>query len=349
MWQGIDHSIQTRINIYISEETKDMMDVADLDEIKFAKALVNPEKAIRDATLSNLRKVLTSSKGITELQMLKLWKALFYCFWLADMNAVQMELATNLAENIAIFPKYKGSLLYVEIFFRTIVREWHHLDQYRLDKFYSLIRSMLQKIFLFIRSKKWKTQIVEQFLVILESEVLMKVPNGVRYHMADIYLAEIWKAFDGDISTEQFIMLLGPFISALSNMNDKTFHRRIVKKIFEAYLHNHAAEHETSSEKPHIFRNVSTASLQDIIFESASEEGTREGHRRVLYDLHRNYQLAGSGNTVTKESNEQKNKTKSNQKSGKKKIKDTSVEEDKLMASKPKWCRQSVPVTTQCL
>lgn len=276
------------------------MSLADLDEIKFAKALVNPDKNIRDATITNLRNVMSESKSVSEEQMLKLWKALFYCMWLADMNPVQMELATNVAEMIKAFRKPKGALLYIQMFFRTIVREWHHLDQYRLNKFYTLIRTMLHKAFEYIATKKWKAEILEEFLIILESEVLVKVPNGVRYHMSDIYLSEIWNATDGNVNTEQFLALLRPFISALSGENDKVFHRRIVKRIFEDYLEKHASHHCTSEERPQIFPNVSTESLQEVIFNSAAHEETRDGHRRVLYDLHRSYQLAMKGNVLSK-------------------------------------------------
>jgi hypothetical protein len=216
------------------------------------------------------------------------------------MSPVQMELANNFAEIIKIFPKPKGALMYIQMFFRTIVREWHHLDQYRLNKFYSLIRVVMHKAFEYLASKKWKEQVVEDFLVILQEEVIVMVPNGVRYHMADIYLSEIWNATGGDINTEKFTLLLRPFIGALSGMNDKVFHRRIVKKVFEDYLLNHAAEHPRSAERPQTFPNVSTVALQEIIFDSASHEATTLGHRKVLYDLHRSYQLANKGNTVTK-------------------------------------------------
>lgn len=276
------------------------MSLADLDEIKFAKALVNPDKSVRDGTIASLRTVLAASKNITDTQMLKLWKALFYCMWLADMNPVQMELAVNVAEIIKVFPKPKGALLYIRMFFRTIVREWHHLDQYRLNKFYSLIRSMLHKALEYLAVKKWKSDILADFLEILESEVLVKVPNGVRYHMADIYISEIWNATQGNINTEEFLALLKPFTDALSKVEDKVFHKRIVQRIFEDYLEKHAAHHEVSQERPQIFPNVSTESLQEIIFNSAAQEDTKEGHRKVLYALHRSYQLACQGNILTK-------------------------------------------------
>lgn len=276
------------------------MSLADLDEIKFAKALVNPDKLVRDATLSSLQSVLAQSKNITDVQMLKLWKALFYCMWLADMNPVQMELATNVADMIKVFPKPKGALLYIQMFFRTIVREWHHLDQYRLNKFYTLIRSIVHKSFEYIAGKKWRGEVVQEFLGILETEVLLKVPNGVRYHMADIYLSEIWNATQGEVSTEQFLVLLQPFVAALSAMDDKVFHQRIVKKIFQDFLENHSAHLQQSAERPQVFTNVSTASIQAAIFDSAAHKSTKESHRKVLYELHKAYQLACQGNKLTK-------------------------------------------------
>lgn len=272
---------------------------ATLEEIKFAKALVNPDKSVRDATIASLRNVITSCKTIDEMQMLKLWKALFYCMWLADMNPVQMELATNVAEMLKLFPKSNCALLYIRIFFRTIVREWHHLDQYRLNKFYSLIRAMLLRSFEYLVEKKWKSEITAQFLELLDTEVLKKVPNGVRYHIADIYLSEIWNATKGNISTEQFLYILQPFLNALSSADDKVFHGRIVKRVFESYLENHAAE---NTDKPHVFSKVSTKALQDALFETAAHNDTKESHRKSLYALHKGYQLALGSNIVVKES-----------------------------------------------
>lgn len=267
----------------------------DAEQIKFARALVNPDKAIRDATLETLRKTVSKWKTVSELEMLKLWKSLFYCMWLADMSPVQQELAERMANLINSFHNADMALFYVQMFFRTIVREWHHLDQYRLNKFYSLIKVMLQKIFVYIRDKQWDSALLGRFLAILKSEVLAQVPNGLRYHIADIYLEELWNATNGEVDTDVFLAVLKPFLETLASAEDKSFHARVVKRVFQGFVDHHAAQSQSApvmgaEEGPKKFLSVSTQRVADAVFDIAADENTREGHRRTVYELHKSFQ-----------------------------------------------------------
>ena len=279
----------------------------DNDEQKFARALVNPDKSIRDATIRNLEKVVSSWKSSSDIEMLKLWKALFYCMWLADMNLVQQELAEFLAGLVLKFPKTKLSLLYIQMFFRTIMREWHHLDQYRLNKFYSLVRIMLQKSLELVINEGIESKYGSQFLDILVAESLSKVPNGLRYHIADIYLSELWNATHGEVNTDQFLFAIRPFIQALAHSDDSSFQERVLKRIFQGYLDNHSLElNEPSSMDSEensrlVFRNVTTSRIQEVIFNEASDESTRHRYRRGIYDLHRSFQKAALKGEVIKQ------------------------------------------------
>ena len=60
------------------------------DQLTFAKALASPDKGTRDKTvLSLVRYFSKNNNDMTELEMLKLWKALYYCFWLSDKVPIQ--------------------------------------------------------------------------------------------------------------------------------------------------------------------------------------------------------------------------------------------------------------------
>merc|ERR1712070_846823 len=111
-----------------------------------ARALVNPDKQIRDKTVVALQTYIESlHKNFSELDMLKLWKALFYCFWYSDKALIQQEVAEELSKLIHTFTTPARAQLFFQTFFRTMLREWHFIDQYRINKFYVLIRLALRE------------------------------------------------------------------------------------------------------------------------------------------------------------------------------------------------------------
>lgn len=271
---------------------------ATADEQLFAKSLANPNKTIRDKTLKELKKYLSSINDIDDLQMLKLWKALFYCLWLADKSEIHTELSHTLADLMEIFTNQ--SLIftkYLKMFFQIILREWHHLDQYRLNKFYTLIRVMIRKSFQILYNFNWPTNQIEEFLNVLSNEILDKHPNGPRFHICDIYLPELLTATKGDINTENFLLIIKPFLKYLGIANDAIFYNRLYDRIFSDYLTIYAREHCKDPQHPqpenghtlpqhevvagHIshdplnvtcFKHVSSVKLQMVLFEIASSD-----------------------------------------------------------------------------
>ena len=273
---------------------------ASLGEMKFARALANPLKEIRDKTVNDLNKHLSCATKISELDMSKLWKALYYCLWLADKAPIQYELAKRISEMQFSFKKNKLWLLFFKIFFRILFREWDKLDQYRVNKFYTLIRMIVKDSIVKLSSARWPNKTLNNYLQIIEQEILVKKPNGIRFHLADIYLSEIANATNGQISTIHFMKLLSPFFISLSNTDDIIFHERIIKKIFKYYLITFARENNNQNknllEKSNIkstdiyFLNVDTTAIQASIFAIASDPNTRDGYRHQIYALHKEFQ-----------------------------------------------------------
>lgn len=156
--------------------------------VTFARALASPDKEIRDKTLKSLIKYASSLKEITDLEMLKLWKALYYCMWLSDKAPIQQELAGSISELFHSFKSKDVGMLYYRMFYRTMIREWSLLDQHRINKFYYLIRLMLREGLLSMQKSGWTEEGINGLMNILEEEVLTKTPNGLRLHMSDIFL-----------------------------------------------------------------------------------------------------------------------------------------------------------------
>ena len=281
------------------------------DEVKFAKQLVHPDKAVRDDTLRNLQLHLRSVTSFNDFSMLKLWKALYYCLWLADKVPIQQELIGSIVAITTLFATTDVSMLYLQQFYRILFREWASLDQYRVEKFYSLIRAMLNKMLSMIVHSHYSSDLVESLLNLLYTEALVKSPNGIRYHIADIYIEELYKVTGGDVKTTAFMALLRPFIQVITNAAEQGLYMdRIYKQVFTKYLTEYSSESynkrkDSSSDPrdgavadatvsadepvvpPRVFPHMQCKQLQKVVFDLASSDGTASNCRKRLYSLHK--------------------------------------------------------------
>lgn len=66
--------------------------LADSGESKFARALGSVDYHTREGGLQALTTWLSRRHDIAELELLRLWKGIFYCFWHSDKIAVQVGL-----------------------------------------------------------------------------------------------------------------------------------------------------------------------------------------------------------------------------------------------------------------
>jgi hypothetical protein len=81
--------------------------------------------------------------------------------------------------------------LFAKTFFATVRREWGKMDKYRVDKFYTLMRLMLQQVYKYMALRHWNMGIIRLFNDALYEEVLSQTPNGLRFHLIDIALDEL--------------------------------------------------------------------------------------------------------------------------------------------------------------
>jgi len=274
----------------MSEIVKDLPPDAfpDSNEIRFGKLLASNEKKIRDRAVLALEFWLKQRKGLTELDLLKIWKGLFYCMWMCDKVPIQMHLAERLSSMLHVFEDDAVAVLWFQTFASTMRREWEGLDHLRLDKYYSFIRKAVFQSFEWIKHRGWAADAVSKIMLVLESEILKKLPNGLRFHVADLFLDELSKAGAQDISTATFKQLLHPFYKVLCNSKDKHFFKRTKERVFEQLLDFFVEEPE-ASERP-CFEHVDLKGIQAWIFSAASSEETAEKYRAQLYDLHKKFQ-----------------------------------------------------------
>lgn len=164
----------------------------------FIKQLAANDRKTRDRAITSLRTYLSRNTPFTPLDLLKLHKGLFYSMWSADKPKYQQALARDLASLTTVFSTDANTLLYIRTFWETIAREWTGIEALRMDKFLYLVRQMLHAGFALLQKNQWADASVrEQFLDIVAEIPLAprepKVPNGLRYHVIDIYVDELQK------------------------------------------------------------------------------------------------------------------------------------------------------------
>lgn len=162
----------------------------------FVKKLAANDRPTREAALEALRKFLVSrsSSKLPLLEMEKLWKGLYYSMWFCDRPRPQERLAENLGKLYSETIPVKLHGKFLEAFWTVMIKEWPSIDQWRIDKFYLLIRRVLRHNFKQLKSQSWDKKYVDEFL-----DVLVRLPLSgdksisvaLPYHLCDIYMDEL--------------------------------------------------------------------------------------------------------------------------------------------------------------
>jgi len=163
----------------------------------FMKQLAANDRRTRDKAVDSLRSYLRHHKSLSSLELLQLWKGLFYCMWMSDKPRNQQQLARDLAGLVDILPK-ENVVPFLEAFWKTMAREWGGIDVLRMDKFLYLVRQYLSTSFAYFAKGGWKdTERLGEYMDVLKDTPLnardQRIPNGMRYHVIDIYVDEMEK------------------------------------------------------------------------------------------------------------------------------------------------------------
>ncbi|GLB35896.1 putative nucleolar protein,Nop52 [Lyophyllum shimeji] len=214
------------------------------------KHLASTEKKTRDKAIKNLAIFLSdeSRDALSKLEMAKLWKGIFYGFWMSDKPLVQQALATELADLVLTITTTSASLAFLRGFWETIVREWNGIDRLRIDKYYMLVRRFVNASFRLLMRAEWDRDTCKEYNDILTVEggplcpIDPKVPTSLAYHLADIYVEELDKAL-GTLSTSAspplpapLHILLRPFLSLAAQTSTSVTYKRIQSSLLDPLL-----------------------------------------------------------------------------------------------------------------
>lgn len=373
------------------------LDLMNSPEIKFGRLLASPEQRVRHEAVRRLsqylkeRCVIDGGVGLSELDLLKLWKGLWHTLYMADRVPVQDELSKHLVKLIwcvagteeedeyagktyldmydgdednddddddhadgcvvieelvnttgkvyadvedaandsesdegeqeednseeeedemddNLIPHCRGAhlaALFVKTFFQTVRREWGHMDKYRVDKFYTLIRLIMEQVYEYMAKRHWNLGIVRLFNDTIYEEILSQTPNGLSLHLIDLTLEELAKVnakAPMSLTEATFLDVMEPYFAMSQMCAERIVQARVVEKILHGFLDNYSVVSAAANDGDDtmadadeeddslIMDQVHVGTVADFIFQLASDGVTKDEYRESLYETYKKYQ-----------------------------------------------------------
>ncbi|XP_025234418.1 ribosomal RNA processing protein 1 homolog A isoform X1 [Theropithecus gelada] len=213
-------------------------------EIQLAQRLAGNEQVTRDRAVRKLRKYIVArtqraAGGFTHDELLKVWKGLFYCMWMQDKPLLQEELGRTISQLVHAFQTTEAQHLFLQAFWQTMNREWTGIDRLRLDKFYMLMRMVLNESLKALKMQGWEERQIEELLELLTSEILhpsSQAPHGVKSHFIEIFLEELTKVGAEELTADQNLKFIDPFCRIAARTKDSLVLNNITRGIFETIV-----------------------------------------------------------------------------------------------------------------
>lgn len=175
--------------------------------------------------------------------------------WQSDKPLTQQTLARDLAGIVDTLPQALV-LPFLAAFWQTMAREWNGIDALRMDKFLYLVRCYLNAGWRHFAARRWRdAPRLSQYLDILRQTPLNptepRIPNGLRYHVVDIYIDELDKVDE----KREGNMPLEEVLAPLRELGEKSVTKAVRQRVRETLddeakkLRNWNTQGEESSEE----------------------------------------------------------------------------------------------------
>lgn len=169
-----------------------------------------------------------------------------------DKPIQQQRLARDLASLIEILNP-NVVLPFLDCFWKTMAREWVNIEALRMNKYLFLIRQYLNASFKYLSRRDWENkEVIERYMEILRDTPLnatdVKIPNGLRYHVLDIYVDELEKVGGEEWDVEVLAMLLGPVEQLQKESKTKSVRNSAKETLSDDRLKKWRGEEDKGSE-----------------------------------------------------------------------------------------------------
>ena len=286
-------------------------------EVVFAQKLASSEPRVRSRALKKLRGWLeqrnSAGQRLSRLDLLKLWKGLYYSLWMQDKPLAQEELIDSLVElGGELGSGFGRRLLFVGVGLETLAREWAALDRWRLDKFLLLLRRLFRSaLHQLAAEEKWTPDSVGKLTSLLSASVLSPEPakcdETLRMHFAGMYLDELdLAAKQRPVPKEALAALLAPYVRIMgSPAASQLLFKAVSKEIFQAMLSlasqelaekaEKEADDEEDEEKEPEGLSLDYAAVAASLMAVAKSGGLRGSRRAEVYSLVKQLGVAARG------------------------------------------------------
>ncbi|KNZ54511.1 hypothetical protein VP01_292g10 [Puccinia sorghi] len=185
---------------------------------------------------------------LDQIELAKLYKGLFYCYWMSDKPIVQQHLAQELADLCLIIRPAQPSadpllhqiyttheaLSFWKQFWAELCSEWQGIDKHRLDKYLLLMRRFLEVGFKILQRAHWHPSSIQ--ICVAD----FKTPLSITYHVTDIFLEELNRVLEKlPDRPAPIVQLLAPLIHGLSQTRAGTAtSRKIIENVLDPLFAN---------------------------------------------------------------------------------------------------------------
>ena len=98
---------------------------------------------------------------------------------------------------------------FLEAFWTTLINEWSFIPALRMDKYLRLVRLYISASFTYISNHKWNPTLSNDYLELVERLPLIpdngKVPDGLKYHVLDVWIDGLESVETSDVDIRQFL------------------------------------------------------------------------------------------------------------------------------------------------
>ena len=238
--------------------------------------MAHSDLSIRTANLRRLSSFLHRRTPITPTDLQKIYKGLFYLFWLADKPLPQQAMA----ERLAAMQDGMRQVRWLDVvrgFWVMIRREWTGIDRLRLDKYMTWVRCMLAHSLRYLGKRHWDEALVQQWMDVMAELPLAnnQQQRGLFLHVADIFVTELGRVLEEDgvaeLTWAVVERLLQPFWDVVSTCTDASMVKRVEEEVFEALYHT-AEEQEEGRSTLHELMQANADKMAEKLFALASDK-----------------------------------------------------------------------------